>query len=59
MPYGRQRNRRSIRITPHTRRQILEDVDLMVSSCPNLRKVNIVVHYKNAIMDDTHGQVRM
>jgi hypothetical protein len=29
----------------------------MVSSCPNLRKVNIVVHYKNAIMDDTHNQV--
>ena len=39
------------------RRQIREDIDLMVTSCPNLRKVNIVVHYKNAIMDDTHSQV--
>lgn len=39
------------------RRQIREDIDLMVTSCPNLRKVNIVVHYKNAIMEETHVQV--
>lgn len=39
------------------RRQINEDVELMVSSCPNLKKVNLVVHYKISIMDDTHGTV--
>jgi len=39
------------------RRQILDDVELMVSTCPDLRKVNIVVHYKFAMMDDTHSQV--
>jgi len=39
------------------RRQINEDIELMVSSCPNLKKVNLVVHYKISIMDDTHGSV--
>ena len=39
------------------RRQINKDIELMVSSCPNLKKVNLVVYYKISIMDDTHGEV--
>ena len=41
------------------RRQINKDIELMVSSCPNLKKVNLVVHYKISIMDDTHGAVNI
>ena len=36
----------------------MEDIDLMSSSCPNLRKVNLVIHYKLPMMDESHVQVR-
>jgi len=39
------------------RRQIHDDIELMTSACPNLRKVNLVVHYKFSMMDDSHTQV--
>merc|ERR1712142_1097391 len=39
------------------RRQIKEDIDLMASTCVNLRKLNLVVHYKLSVMDDSHTQV--
>ena len=39
------------------RRQIRDDIELMSSACPNLRKVNLVVHYKFSMMDDSHVQV--
>ena len=29
----------------------------MVTTCPGLRKVNLVVHYKMPMLDDTHGYV--
>ena len=41
------------------RRQIKDDIDLMVSTCPNLRKVNLVVHYKFSMMDESHTQVSL
>ena len=34
-----------------------EDIELMVTTCPGLRKVNLVVHYKMPMLDDTHGYV--
>jgi len=45
------------RLHASKRRQIKEDIDLMTSTCPNLRKVNLVVHYKFSMMDDSHIQV--
>eukprot|EP00088_Acartia_fossae_P045155 TRINITY_DN4838_c0_g2_i2.p1 TRINITY_DN4838_c0_g2~~TRINITY_DN4838_c0_g2_i2.p1 ORF type:complete len:1164 (-),score=256.22 TRINITY_DN4838_c0_g2_i2:454-3480(-) len=39
------------------RSQIMEDIDLMSSTCPNLRKVNLVIHYKLPMMDESHVQV--
>lgn len=34
------------------RQQILEDVKLMQSSCPNLQKLNMVMHYKQAVLEE-------
>lgn len=45
------------RLHASKRKQIQEDVELMVTSCPNLRKVNLVVHYKIPVLEDTHGSV--
>jgi len=45
------------RLHASKRKQIQDDVELMVTSCPNLRKVNLVVHYKIPVLEDTHGSV--
>lgn len=45
------------RLHASKRRQIRDDIDLMCTSCPNLRKVNLVVHYKFSMMDDSQIQV--
>jgi len=45
------------RLHASKRRQIRDDIELMSSACPNLRKVNLVVHYKFSMMDDSHVQV--
>jgi len=39
------------------RKQICDDVELMVTTCPNLRKMNLVVHYKNTVIEAEHGWV--
>ena len=39
------------------RNQIMEDIDLMATTCPNLRKVNLVIHYKIQIMDIINTEV--
>ncbi len=41
----------SIRQHISKRKQITEDVKLMTESCPNVRKLNLVLHYKMAVMD--------
>ena len=28
-----------------------DDMELMVSTCPNLRKMNLVVHYKTTVVE--------
>ena len=45
------------RLHSSKRRQIQEDIELMVSTCPELRKVNLVVHYKVPVLDDSHSGV--
>ena len=40
------------------RNQIMEDIDLMATTCPNLRKVNLVIHYKIQIMDTINTEVK-
>jgi len=45
------------RLHASKRKQIQDDIELMVSSCPSLRKVNLVVHYKMPVLEDTHGSV--
>ena len=39
------------------RNQIMEDIELMATTCPNLRKVNLVIHYKIQIMDIINTEV--
>ena len=39
------------------RRQIQDDMELMVNTCPELRKLNLVVHHKVSVLDDSHGIV--
>jgi len=39
------------------RNQIMDDIDLMVNACPNLKKVNLVIHYTFPMMDNIHTQV--
>ena len=36
------------------RRQIKDDMKLMVSTCPELRKLNLVVHHKVPVLYDSH-----
>merc|ERR1719264_2470838 len=38
------------RLHSSKRRQIQEDIELMVTPCPELRKVNLVVHYKVPVL---------
>merc|ERR1719209_270559 len=45
------------RLHSSKRRQIEEDIGLMVDTCPQLRKVNLVVHYKVPVLEVTHGSV--
>jgi len=45
------------RLHQSKRTQIRDDIDLMVSSCPNLRKVNLVVHYKTSVIESEHSLV--
>ena len=45
------------RLHAFKRKQIQEGIELMVTSCPNLRKVNLVVPYKIPVLEDTHGSV--
>ena len=45
------------RLHQSKRTQIRDDVELMVSSCPNLRKVNLVVHYKTSVIESEHSLV--
>jgi len=45
------------RLLASKRKQIQEDISLMVGTCPNLRKVNLVVHYKIPLLDSSHSQV--
>lgn len=45
------------RLHASKRKQIHDDIELMVTSCPNLRKVNLVVHYKVPVLEDSHGSV--
>merc|ERR1719481_2384626 len=42
------------RLHSSKRLQIQEDIELMATTCPNLRKVNLVVHYKIPMLDDSH-----
>lgn len=35
----------------------MDDIDLMVNACPNLKKVNLVIHYTFPMMDNIHTQV--
>ena len=42
------------RLHSSKRRQIQDDIELMVTTCPELRKVNLVVHYKVPVLDDSH-----
>ena len=39
------------------RRQIKEDMKLMVNTCPELRKLNLVVHHKVPVLYDSHRGV--
>ena len=39
------------RLHESKRRQIRDDMELMVSTCPNLRKMNLVVHYKTTVVE--------
>merc|ERR1719370_944718 len=45
------------RLHQSKRTQIRDDIELMVSSCPNLRKVNLVVHYKTSVIESEHSLV--
>ena len=45
------------RLHAFKRKQIQEGIELMVTSCPNLSKVNLVVPYKIPVVEDTHGSV--
>merc|ERR1719370_2812484 len=42
------------RLHASKRKQIQDDIELMVTTCPELRKVNLVVHYKVPVLDDSH-----
>ena len=39
------------------RKQIQDDVTMMVTTCPNLRKLNLVVHYKSTVIESVHTEV--
>ena len=41
----------SIRHHAQKQKQIIEDIKLMTSSCPNVKKLNLVLHYKMAVID--------
>ena len=41
----------SIRHHAQKQKQIIEDVKLMTSACPNVKKLNLVLHYKMAVID--------
>ena len=41
----------SIRHHAQKQKQIIEDVKLMTSTCPNVKKLNLVLHYKMAVID--------
>ena len=41
----------SIRHHAQKLKQIVEDVKLMTSTCPNVKKLNFVLHYKMAVID--------
>ena len=41
----------SIRHHGQKQKQICEDVKLMTSTCPNVKKLNFVLHYKMAVID--------
>jgi len=45
------------RLHESKRRQIRDDMELMVSTCPNLRKMNLVVHYKTTVVEVGHTWV--
>lgn len=45
----------SVRNHAPKRRQIKEDVQLMTQACPNVRKLNLVLHHKMAVLD-TEGE---
>ena len=45
------------RLHQSKRTQIRDDIELMASSCPNLRKVNLVVHYKTSVIESEHSLV--
>ena len=41
----------SIRHHVQKQRQITDDVELMTNTCPNVKKLNLVLHYKMAVLD--------
>ena len=41
----------SIRHHAQKQKQIIEDVKLMTSTCPNVKKLNLVLHYKMPVID--------
>jgi hypothetical protein len=41
----------SIRYHGPKRRQIADDVLLMTQSCPNVKKLNLVLHYKMTVLE--------
>jgi len=45
------------RLHESKRKQIRDDMELMVGTCPNLRKMNLVVHYKTTVVEAEHTWV--
>ena len=39
------------------RRQIQDDMELMANTCPELRKLNLVVHHTIPVLDNSHSLV--